>query len=172
MLTEAASNALVQAYVEMRKVGIDSRTQEKRITATTRQLESMIRLSEAHSRMRFSETVDLEDVVEANRLIKSALRESATDPLTGQIDLDLINTGAGSTTRKIRGDLKREVLALVDAAGRTGLRWTAAIRALETQSSVPVDHAEFAEIVRGMTDEGLVKVVGERERRTIRRLAD
>jgi hypothetical protein len=32
-----------------------------------------------------------------------------TDPLTGQIDLDLINTGAGSATRRIRGDLKREV---------------------------------------------------------------
>jgi len=29
--------------------------------------------------------------------------------LTGQIDLDLINTGAGSATRRIRGDLKREV---------------------------------------------------------------
>lgn len=76
-MTENASNALVQAYVDMRKVGLDSRTQEKRITATTRQLESMIRLSEAHARMRFSETVDLEDVQEASRLIKSALRESA-----------------------------------------------------------------------------------------------
>jgi DNA replication licensing factor MCM4 len=109
----------------MRKAGIDSRTQEKRITATTRQLESMIRLSEAHARMRWSEEVELEDVEEANRLIKSALRESAvsfssfvsnmdsadpqTDPLTGQIDLDLINTGAGSATRRIRGDLRREV---------------------------------------------------------------
>lgn len=61
----------------MRKAGVDSRTQEKRITATTRQLESMIRLSEAHARMRFSETVDLQDVLEAVRLIKSALRESA-----------------------------------------------------------------------------------------------
>jgi len=61
----------------MRKAGIDSRTQEKRITATTRQLESMIRLSEAHARMRWSEEVELEDVEEANRLIKSALRESA-----------------------------------------------------------------------------------------------
>ena len=77
VLTEDASNALVQAYVEMRKLGMDSRTQEKRITATTRQLESMIRLSEAHARMRFSESVDLEDVREAGRLIKSALRESA-----------------------------------------------------------------------------------------------
>jgi DNA replication licensing factor MCM4 len=63
-------------------------------------------------------------------------------------------------------------LILVDAGGRTGLRWSAAIKALEQQSSVPVDHAEFSEIVRGMVDEGVVKVVGEKERRTIRRLAD
>jgi DNA replicative helicase MCM subunit Mcm2 (Cdc46/Mcm family) len=86
VLTEEASNALVQAYVEMRKVGTDSRTQEKRITATTRQLESMIRLSEAHARMRFSDAVELEDVQEAGRLIRAALRESAVsagDPGSG-----------------------------------------------------------------------------------------
>jgi DNA replication licensing factor MCM4 len=80
VLTEEASNALITCYVEMRKAGIDSRTQEKRITATTRQLESMIRLSEAHARMRWSEEVELVDVQEANRLIKSALRESAVCP--------------------------------------------------------------------------------------------
>lgn len=77
VLTEAASQALVGSYVEMRKVGEDVRTQERRITATTRQLESMIRLSEAHARMRFSETVELGDVKEAFRLIRDAIRESA-----------------------------------------------------------------------------------------------
>lgn len=95
-----------------------------------------------------------------------------TDPLTGQIDLDLINTGAGAQTRRLRTDLKREVLTLVDAAGRMGLKWTAAIRTLDNQSTIPVDHAEFAEVVKGMVEEGIVKVVGEREKRTIRRLAD
>lgn len=84
VLTEAASNALVTAYVEMRQAGVDSRTQEKRITATTRQLESMIRLSEAHARMRWSEEVELVDVQEANRLIKSALRESAVRQRSSQ----------------------------------------------------------------------------------------
>lgn len=92
--------------------------------------------------------------------------------MTGQIDLDLINTGAGSSTRKLRGDFKREILNLVDASGRTGLRWTAAIRSIEEQSTVPVDHAEFADVIKSMVDEGVIKVVGERERRTIRRLAD
>ncbi|KAJ9096344.1 hypothetical protein QFC21_005164 [Naganishia friedmannii] len=172
VLTEAASQALVTSYVEMRKVGEDVRTQERRITATTRQLESMIRLSEAHARMRFSETVDLEDVKEAFRLIRDAIRESATDPITGQIDLDLITTGAGQQQRKLRGDLKREILTLLDASGRQGLKWQSAIRSIEEQSSIPVDPNEFAETVRALEHEGIVKVVGEREKRTIRRIAD
>ena len=80
VLTEEASDALVKSYVEMRKVGEDIRTQERRITATTRQLESMIRLSEAHARMRFSERVEMQDVKEAFRLIRDAIRESAVSP--------------------------------------------------------------------------------------------
>jgi len=65
-----------------------------------------------------------------------------------------------------------QIMQLVDQAGRQGLRWTAAIRALEQQSSIPIDHSEFTEVVKGLTDEGVVRIVGERERRTIRRLAD
>lgn len=83
-LTAAASDALVAAYVAMRSAGIDARGgSERRITATTRQLESMIRLSEAHARMRFSDRVEHKDVEEASRLIREALKESATDPVTG-----------------------------------------------------------------------------------------
>lgn len=58
-LTQGASDALVQAYVEMRSLGADARSNDRRITATTRQLESMIRLSEAHARMRYSTTVEV-----------------------------------------------------------------------------------------------------------------
>ncbi|OXH22490.1 minichromosome maintenance protein 4 (cell division control protein 54) [Cryptococcus neoformans] len=171
VLTEGASEVLVQAYVEMRKAGMDSRTQEKRITATTRQLESMIRLGEAHARMRLSDRVEEEDIREAVRLIKSALRESATDPLTGQIDLDLINTGAGQTMRRARADLKREVIKLVVEKARSqGIRWAAVIDELNKQSSVPVDHAQFAEIIRELEEESIVKVMGERERRIIKSL--
>lgn len=140
----------MSAYVEMRKVGEDPRSSERRITATTRQLESMIRLSEAHARMRFSDTVDLEDVKEAGRLIREAIRESATDPITGQIDLDLINTGAGQQQRRVAGDLKRAITQLVEASGNRGLRWQDALKKLEEQSSIAVDNAEFSEVVRGL----------------------
>lgn len=154
----------------MRKLGEDARSSERRITATTRQLESMIRLSEAHARMRFSDTVDLQDVEEANRLMREAIRASATDPTTGLIDLDLINTGAGQQQRKMRGDLKREVIALLDGlGGNRGVRWADAIKQLSQQSTVPIDGGEFSEVIKALETEGVIKVVGERDRRTIRK---
>jgi hypothetical protein len=62
VLGQEASDALVKAYVEMRNVGADARSNERRITATTRQLESMIRLSEAHARMRYSLHVEVSHI--------------------------------------------------------------------------------------------------------------
>lgn len=52
VLNEEAGRHLVDLYVELRKQGQDRGGREKRVTATTRQLESMIRMSEAHARMR------------------------------------------------------------------------------------------------------------------------
>jgi DNA replication licensing factor MCM4 len=46
----------------------------KTITATPRQLESMIRLAEAVAKMRLSEFVEKKDVDEAVRLIKTAMQ--------------------------------------------------------------------------------------------------
>ena len=52
----------------MRQLG----SSRKVITATPRQLESMIRLSEARAKMRLSSLVTKEDVLEAIELIKVA----------------------------------------------------------------------------------------------------
>lgn len=79
----------------MRKLGEDIRSSDRRITATTRQLESMIRLAEAHAKMRLSPTVEEGDVLEAVRLIKSAIKAAATDARTGLIDMGLLSEGVG-----------------------------------------------------------------------------
>ncbi len=88
---------LVNSYVEMRRMG----SSRNIITATPRQLESLIRISEALAKMRFAEFVSKDDVEEAVRLIKVATQQAATDPTTGLIDMDLISTGitAGSRTK-------------------------------------------------------------------------
>lgn len=99
----------MRCYVEMRNMGDDPKASEKRITATTRQLESMIRLSEAHARMRMSEFVELQDAREAYRLMRDAIRASAMDPRTGKIDMGLLNTGTGQLQSKLRDDMRKEV---------------------------------------------------------------
>lgn len=86
ILSDEASKALIEGYVEMRREGESRKT----ITATTRQLESLIRLSEALAKMRLSETVDERDVEEAIRLMKVATYKTAIDPRTGVLNMDLI----------------------------------------------------------------------------------
>jgi DNA replication licensing factor MCM4 len=63
VLGEEAQQRLVQAYVDMRRVG----SGRGQITAYPRQLESLIRLSEAHAKVRLGQTVEVEDVEEAWR---------------------------------------------------------------------------------------------------------
>ena len=188
VLTKEAGDALAARYVELRKVGEDPRSAERRITATTRQLESMIRLSEAHARMRFADEVVVADVEEAARLIREAAKSSATDPRTGLIDLDLINTGRSYHQRKLAGDLRREFLQLLDEMGSTSgratspsgpsstaptkaVRYVDLAKALNDQSTVPVDPTDLYELVRTLEGEGVVKTAGERERKTVRRIS-
>ena len=72
---------------------------KKIITATTRQLESLIRISEAFAKMRLSNSVEERDVDEAIALVKFATQQAATDPTTGLIDMDVIVTGKTSSSR-------------------------------------------------------------------------
>jgi DNA replication licensing factor MCM4 len=120
--------------------------------------------------MRFSSFVEFDDVKEAYRLMRDAIRTSATDPKTGKIDMGLLDTGVGQQDRKLRGDMGKELLNILDGAGNRGIRWTDALKQLEGQSSIRINTAEFSEVIKTLEREGLVKVVGDRERRTIRRI--
>ncbi|KAF9530579.1 MCM2/3/5 family-domain-containing protein [Crepidotus variabilis] len=192
-ITAGAAELLVSSYLHLRGLGGDDpRGGEKRITATTRQLESLIRLSEAHARMRWSEWVESGDVEEAMRLMQEAIRTSAVDPRTGKIDMALLAVdgnanakggsgsgagagGAGPGGKRGREDMGRELLGVLDrkaGKGAKGVKWADALRMLAEQSSVRIEGREFEEVVRGLESEGVVKVVGEREKRVIRRIAD
>jgi DNA replication licensing factor MCM4 len=155
----------------MRKLGQDVRASEKRITATTRQLESMIRLSEAHAKMRLSPTVTRQDVQEAYRLIRSALKTAATDA-QGRIDMSLLTEGVSSADRAAKEEMKEALLILLDGmtAGGQGVRWSDVSRRLGEQAGGPVDSGDFNECMRALEMDGKVTVTGEGARKTIRRV--
>ncbi|KAI7858561.1 MCM2/3/5 family-domain-containing protein [Circinella umbellata] len=166
-LSEEAGRRLVDLYVELRKQGQDRN--EKRVTATTRQLESMIRMSEAHARMRLSDTVEISDVEEASRLLRSAIKDYATDPKTGRIDMDLILMGTGSHERNLQDDLERELHNLINNQEQSQTEWTKLLTSFNAQSSVTIENRQFEEALRSLEQQGYVRIVGEGRRRVVRR---
>ncbi|KAM9893264.1 hypothetical protein OXX79_009455, partial [Metschnikowia pulcherrima] len=169
VITPESKNELVRAYVEMRNLGDDTRSSEKRITATTRQLESMIRLSEAHAKMRLSERVELIDVKEAVRLIKSAIKDYATDPRTGRIDMDIVQTGTTSMQRRMRESLDTEVLAML--ANGSGMRFTELAKMVNENSNMRVENSELLESLRRLAEEGKIVESGDSHRKSYKKVA-
>ena len=101
ILNDEAAEMLVEGYVDMRRLGGGRKT----ITVTPRQLESLVRLSEALARMRLSHVVESRDATEALRLMRVAMQQAAWDPKTGQIDMDKILTGHSASDRRHRGQV-------------------------------------------------------------------
>ncbi|KAF2445390.1 DNA replication licensing factor mcm4 [Karstenula rhodostoma CBS 690.94] len=171
-ITDGAQKALVDAYVAMRALGADVRSQERRITATTRQLESMIRLAEAHAKMRLSEIVTADDVHEAVRLIKSALKQAATDARTGLIDMSLLTEGTSTSDRRRKEDLKRAVLGAIDEFGSAGqnVRLSDLVKKVRDGATEQIENQEFLEVLKAAELEGSVQLSGEGPRRMVKRV--
>jgi len=90
ILSEETMKKMSDFYVALREEG---KQQGGVFTATHRQLEGLVRLSEASARIRLKENIELEDVERALKLFKKSLSEVGIDPETKQFDSDLITTG-------------------------------------------------------------------------------
>jgi DNA replication licensing factor MCM4 len=147
-LTEASHRQLARSYVELRQARGSTRT----VSATLRQLESMIRLSEARAKMRYGSEVSVEDVLEAKRIISTALKESATDPTTGLINLDMFHV-ADPTKNTIEGSMRRLEELLERRFLAQGRRTVpvAELRSVfneqQTGSARPMAPAQFVELL-------------------------
>jgi len=91
-LTLEVSNRLEQFYLKMRDASAES-GEASPIMITARQLESLIRLTEARARLRLSEETSLEDAEIAIFLLQYSLEQVGIDVATGKIDVDTFMTG-------------------------------------------------------------------------------
>jgi DNA replicative helicase MCM subunit Mcm2 (Cdc46/Mcm family)/transcriptional regulator with XRE-family HTH domain len=102
VLTKEAIQAISDYYVDLRELGKKQGT----YTATHRQLEGLVRLSEASARIRLSNTVEKEDTERAIRLLRTSLQELVTDKETGKLDIDMLTSGQStSQTNQLKGVL-------------------------------------------------------------------
>lgn len=96
-LGEGARNRIAQFYVEMRK---KSQSPGSPIMITARQLEALVRLSEAFARMKLSPIVTEEEAELAIQLYMYFLKNVGIDVESGQIDIDVIMTGMPRSKRE------------------------------------------------------------------------
>ncbi|KAM3376962.1 DNA replication licensing factor MCM4 [Capsicum galapagoense] len=168
-LSDEAAEELTRGYVEMRRRGNFPGSSKKVITATPRQLESLIRLSEALARIRFSEKVEKKDVMEAFRLLEVALQQSATDHATGTIDMDLITTGVSASERMRRENLvstTRNIIMEKLQLGGPSTRLLELLEDAKKQSSGGEVHlADLRNALATLATEGLVVVHGDTVKR-------
>ncbi|XP_014681589.1 PREDICTED: DNA replication licensing factor mcm4-A-like [Priapulus caudatus] len=157
-LSEVAGQALIEAYVEMRKIG----SGRGQISAYPRQLESLIRLSEAHARMRLSDVVEIEDVNEARRLHREAMKQSATDPATGKIDISILTTGMSSAARKRKVEIAQALRQLVQKKGKVAtLNKEKIFQELREGSDMPVTRLMYDDGLRDLEDSDFLLVTGD-----------
>ncbi|KAH9123289.1 hypothetical protein AeMF1_005676 [Aphanomyces euteiches] len=152
-LTEAAAADLVAGYLELRRMG----SNRKNITATPRQLESLIRIAEALARMKLSETVTPREVKEALRLMHVATQKAAMDPRTGTIDMDMITTGLATLDRETLQNLVQDLKSILEGEGGS-VSLGEAKRKLDEARSAETRATDFQSAVRLLEDEGIVQV--------------
>lgn len=99
MLTNAAIKELQNYYVKMRSPGTEEGASMKSVPITARQLEALVRLSEAAAKVRLAEEVTKKDAKTAISLLHYCLEQVGLDPDTGKIDIDRITTGITSSER-------------------------------------------------------------------------
>ncbi|XP_010211402.1 PREDICTED: DNA replication licensing factor MCM4 [Tinamus guttatus] len=157
-LSEEASQALIEAYVDMRKIG----SGRGMVSAYPRQLESLIRLAEAHAKIRFSGKVETIDVEEAKRLHREALKQSATDPRTGIVDVSILTTGMSVTARKRKEELAQALRKLIQSKGKTpALKYQQLFDDLRAQSETAITKEMFEEALRALADDDFLTVTGK-----------
>jgi len=98
-LTEDAIDEIKSFYVNLRNQSIRTDADIKPIPITARQLEGIIRLSEACARMRLSDKVKREDAKKAIEILKASLTQVGYDEETKSFDIDKITTGIPSSKR-------------------------------------------------------------------------
>lgn len=147
-LSEEAKDRIYNYYMKVRGLtGIDSP-----VPISERQLQSLIRLTEASARMRLSETAEITDADTAVEIMSYCLREIAMDPETGEIDIDR----AQSTYSKRKRDQATIVEKIIEEGLRLYVDGVSKEYIIEEAEAQGVDASKTRQIIEKMRMEGSI----------------
>jgi replicative DNA helicase Mcm len=148
-LSEEALKQLSDFYLAMRSA---SETEGSPVAITARQLESLVRLSEARARVALRREVTAEDAGAAIAIMKKSLEEVGIDLSSYKMDIDLIMTGR---PKSIRDRLSIVLSTLMNMEKDTGMVVKdALINELETKNKIP--RGEVERMISQLLREGTI----------------
>lgn len=118
VLSEEAREIIQKRYVEIRTMYL--REAEEVVPITPRQLEAMIRLSEASAKLRLSKVVTGEDAQLAVEIFMKCYKMVATDQTTNRLDVDIIHTGIPKSKRDAIATVRDIIIELEAENKETG----------------------------------------------------
>ncbi len=107
VLTDEAANRIQDYYLELRRLG----RKQNNYPVTAREIEGLIRLSEASAKAQLKDKVGIADAERAVKLAQFVLTEIFMDKETGKIDSDIISIGQP----KSRIDKMRQLWGIINA---------------------------------------------------------
>ena len=110
---------------------------------TARQLEALVRLSEASARVRLSNIVTLEDAERTIKIVMNCLKNVGIDPDTGALDADILASGTSMSQRnKIK--ILRDIIKKVSERhpGKEGAPLEEVYTEAESRHGIDRTHAE------------------------------
>lgn len=148
-LSEEAAEEIKDFYVTLRNQSIQTDSDIKPIPITARQLEAIIRLSEACARVKLSKTVGVEDARRAIDLLKYSMTQVGYDEETKTFDIDKITTGISTSKRG-------KIVTLKDTISRLESRLGKLIptEEIEKETAGKMTEAELEEAIDQLTRSG------------------
>lgn len=148
-ITEEAKEKAIQFYLSLRRrsteVGI--------LSVCTRHLEAIFRLANASARVRLSETIDVEDVERAIKLVQKSLEQIALDPETGEVDIDYAFSGTSKTQRDRILTIVKIIEKLQNASENMCASVDEILAAAEAQG---ISEEDCKEIIKRLKQEGRI----------------
>jgi replicative DNA helicase Mcm len=152
-LTDEAVEVIQEFYVGMRGGSTDDEDEASPVPITARQLEALVRLSEASARIRLSPDVTSYDAKRAIKLQQDSLKQVGYDPETGKVDIDKVE---GRTPQSERDKFRIVMEIIKELTDDYGGHAPNNMLIKEMEDRYNMNKEKTEEIVRVLKRQGLI----------------
>ncbi len=144
ILSNDAMNAIQEFYLKLRSQYSNEGEEVRPVPISARQLEAVVRLTEASAKVRLSEYATMEDARRAIDLMMAYLSEVGIDKNTGELDIDRVITGISSSQRSTVLNIKSIIRSETELLPKGAALAMTKVYEVAEKSGMKIDDVEQA----------------------------